>query len=233
VSGAFRRAIRVLAKGNESVCELEDTFHRFGVTIRHDGTHITAIEARAARYPWTTCPMAGAALKAMEGMAITTDPTVLYRFADARQQCTHQFETLGLAITQAGRGDGERTYEAEVVTEDGGSRRERLWTDGALTLDWQVADGLISPPSPLAGKRPSSFGSRAVESLPHDEAEALLVLRRADFLAGGLTVDVDSFATAADYRADGICFSYQPERAAGARRVPGSHRDFKFEDGPR
>ena len=93
-------------------------------------------------------------------------------------------------------------------------------------------DGLITAPSPQAGRRPSSFGSRAVEGLPHDEAEALLVLRRADFLARGLTIDVDSFATAADYRADGICFSYQPERAATARRVLGSHKDFKFADGP-
>ncbi|MDB5432985.1 MAG: hypothetical protein JWP35_4101 [Caulobacter sp.] len=230
---AFRRAIRVWAKGDEATCELEDSFHRFGVTVRHDGARITEVEARAGRYPWSTCPMAAVALKELTGMEITTDPTVLYRFADAREHCTHQFETLGLAVTQAARGDGERRYEAEVADEPGGPRRARLWTDGALVLDWTVVGGVIAPPSPQAGRRPSSFGSRGVEGLPHDEAEALLILRRGDFLARGLTVDVDSFASAADYRADGICFSYQPERAAKALRVHGSHRDFQFGDGPK
>ena len=40
---------------------LEDDFHHFEVTLHHDGAHVTGIEMHAVRWPWATCPDAGAA----------------------------------------------------------------------------------------------------------------------------------------------------------------------------
>ena len=59
--GAFRRAILLRTLDEASVQgELEDDFHRFGVTLRHDGRAVTAVEGRSIRYPWSSCPLAGA-----------------------------------------------------------------------------------------------------------------------------------------------------------------------------
>ena len=49
-TGAYRRRIRLVALGPEAVWGgLEDDFHHFEVTLRHDGRHVTALLTRTIR----------------------------------------------------------------------------------------------------------------------------------------------------------------------------------------
>ncbi len=223
---AFRRAISIRGREDVVDAQLEDDFHRFGVTLHHDGRVVTRVEARAGRYPWATCAEAPTALASLAGVALSGDPTALFRQADARAHCTHLFELAALAIAQAARGDGSRLYEAEVTDPDDGVRTARLFQDGDLVLEWRLFDDLITAPEAYAGRAIASFGSRALAALEPALAERLLILRRVVQTARGRAMDVDAYATAADMRRPAECYSLQPANAARARRIPGTHRDW-------
>jgi hypothetical protein len=228
----YRRAIQIVAEPGRSVAEIEDDFHHFVVTVAHDGRAVTAVSGQAVRYPWSSCPMAGGALGVLAGLPLSTDPIAIYRFSDPLQQCTHMFEMAGLAVTQAARGLARRRYEAVVEDPEDGALLAELSCDGAPLLTWRLQDGVIVEPDAYAGRRPGDFRTRNLGDLPHETAEAVLVLRRAVWLAASRTVDVDRFPTAADMGRPGVCFSFQPHRAAGARRRLGSVRDFSNGPGP-
>ena len=44
--------------------DMEDDFHRFGVTLRHDGERVVEVVGDGTRFPWTTCPSAVEPLRA-------------------------------------------------------------------------------------------------------------------------------------------------------------------------
>ncbi|HYE45265.1 MAG TPA: hypothetical protein VEA44_05775 [Caulobacter sp.] len=225
--GAFRRAILLRTLDEASVqAELEDDFHRFGVTLRHDGRRVTAVEGRSVRYPWTSCPLAGGALKALEGLALESHPAALYRHTDARLQCTHQFELAGLAMTHAARPASDRRYDLRVEDFAASGRRATLRRDGRSVLEWRIEDERLVAPAKLAGTSVASLNSRSAAALPVEEAEALLLLRRAIWLSRGRWMDIDGVPTAAALDRPGSCFSYQPGIAAGGLRRLGSERDF-------
>lgn len=223
---AFRRAILIESQGGEVRAELEDDFHRFGVTLRHDGHRVTQVEARAHRYPWVTCLEAPTALAAIEGVALSLDPTALFRHADPRAHCTHLFELAALAVAQAARGEGARRFEAEVTDPVDGTRLASLRQDGELVLEWRLSNGLIVDPPDYAGRCAGSFGSRALAKIEPGLAERLLILRRMVQTSLGRVIDVDSYPTAADMQQSAACYSLQPASAPRARRILGSHRDW-------
>jgi hypothetical protein len=229
--GAFRRAILLRTLDEVSVqAELEDDFHRFGVTIRHDGARVTAVEGRSIRYPWTSCPLASGALTALEGLALGTHPAGLYRHTDARLQCTHQFELAGLAVAHAARSAGERRYDLLVEDFAADGRRATLQRDGQPVLEWRVEGDLLVAPPELAGTSVAGLNSRSAAAMPVEEAEAFLLLRRAIWLSRGRWMDIDDVPTAAALDRPGSCFSYQPEIAADGLRRLGSERDFSNSD---
>jgi hypothetical protein len=232
MSRGYRRAIRITAEPGRATTEVEDDFHHFLVSVEHDGLRVTAVQGQAIRYPWSACPAAAGALTALVGLPVAVDPTAVYRFADPLAQCTHMFEMAGLAVAQAARGPGRRRYDAFVSDAEGGEQVAQLLCDGATALDWGLRDGLIQPPDVHAGKRPADFRSRALASAPAQEAEAVLILRRAVALAASRAMDVDRFANAAELGRPGACFTFQPVRAAGALRRRGSVMDFSAGPGP-
>ena len=98
------------------------------------------------------------------------------------------------------------------------------WAD--VAQDWRfAADTLVAPPS-LAGTSVAGLNSRSLASLPPQEAEVRLLLRRGIWLSRGRWIDIDDVPTAADLQPAGACFSYQPTVARNGRRRPGSERDF-------
>lgn len=223
---AFRRAVLIESRGGEVRAELEDDFHRFGVTLRHDGHRVTRVEARAHRYPWVTCLEAPAALAVIEGVALSLDPTALFRHAEPRAHCTHLFELAALAIVQAARGEGSRRFEAEVTDPVDGIRVAGLRQDGELVLEWRIQDDVIADPPAYAGRRPGSFGSRALAEIEPGLAEHLFILRRVAQTAIGRSIDVDAYGAAADMGRPAECYSLQPANAPRARRILGSHLDW-------
>jgi hypothetical protein len=232
MSGAFHRAIQLTAGDGWASAEVEDDFHRFGVTVHHDGRQVTDVVGRAARYPWSGCPLAVEALAALRGLPVSPDPTAVYRFADARVQCTHLFEMTGLAVVQAARGPGTRRYDAAVTDPMDGLSVAELRRDGGRVLRWTLRGGTIETPSELAGLKPGEIRSSALRKLAPEAAEARLVLRRAASAAAARAVDIDAYPTAADIETPGACFVFRPGVAQQSARRYGSVRDFSAGRGP-
>src|SRR4051812_10658198 len=91
--GSYRRRIRMRTVDPGAVeAALEDDFHCFSVVVRHDGRVVTAIAPEPGRWPWSTCPAAGAQLDQLVGMELSPRCTAVARVADPRWQCTHQFD---------------------------------------------------------------------------------------------------------------------------------------------
>lgn len=232
MTGCFRRAIRLRSEPGSVSAEIEDDFHHFAVSLQHDGERVTEVRGRAYRHPWSRCPMAASALPAFRGLALTTDPTAAYRHLDPRLQCTHMFEVAALAVAHAARGMGERRYDISVTNAVNGRSEAELLCDGVPVARWVLQDGVIVEPAAQAGQRPAAYQSRALAALPPDEAEALLMLRRAVVLGGARGRDIDRYPTAAELPPGPVCFVYRPGVAEHAKRQYGSERDFSTGPGP-
>ncbi len=234
--GTFRRRIVVREIDDRSATgELEDDFHHFRVDLHHDGVTVLGIDGSGMRGPWTTCMDAGEPLRAIEGLALSTHPTVLAG-ADARSNCTHLFDLAGLVITHAARGldghDGaDRRYDIAITDDETGARRVTLWRDGAATLLWQLRDGEIGWPDEWVGAPlRARFIPWACDRFAGDDdaAEAAIVLRRAIDISRGRAMDLDCMETAEPLLSmmDGICHSMTAANAPVAIRSKGSARDF-------
>src|SRR5882724_11519073 len=73
-------------------CGLEDDFHHFVVTLRHSFERVLELTMRAERWPWSTCPAAGAQLAELGAMPLSPRFTAAARWSDPSKQCTHQFD---------------------------------------------------------------------------------------------------------------------------------------------
>jgi hypothetical protein len=232
--GPYRRRIRTVSI-DRGVVEgaLEDDFHHFEVTLRHDGNHVTGVEARSRRWPWSTCPDAAAHLRPIEDMPLSTRCTAIAGVADPRMNCTHQFDLAGLCVTHAARGDERRQYDAEVPAAVDDVTEPRLWRDGELVLAWTLSwrDGtrrlVDSPPYDEAPWR-GGFFRWADDSLDPDAAEAAIVLRRACEIGMGRGMDLEAVDSAAELGPlmGPVCYTMQPTVAPVAFRNRGSIRDF-------
>jgi hypothetical protein len=210
--------------------DMEDDFHRFGVTVRHDGARVVEVAGDGTRYPWTTCPGAVEPLRALAGAALSTRVSALGEYAPARQNCTHLFDLAGLAVAHAARGaTGDRTYDVAIPDRDGSRTEPEIHRDGVLLFRWRIAGRtILGPPPfeqvPLRG----GFITWADDNLDADTAEAASILRRACDISFGRAMDLDVFETA-DMLGDpvrGTCHSFQPETIERAVRVKGQTRDF-------
>ena len=229
----YRRKIRLLRIDDTMVWGgLEDDFHHFEVTLGHDRERVTDISMEALRWPWTTCPDAGANLQLLVGMDLSDRCTAIAAVADPHFQCTHQFDLAGLCVTHAARATEDRTYDVELDV----SRervRPRLWRDGELLHDWTLTGPvgnrvLVDPPPFSDAPWKGGFIRWADQSLTPLEAEAAIVLRRACDIGMGRGMDLEAIGTAvelADIMA-GVCYSMQPDIMPVAFRSRGTIRDF-------
>lgn len=224
---ALNRVIRIAARPGVVRATLEDDFHHFRVTLRHENGLVTGIEAESPRFPYSLCPVAGLRLRDVIGMELTADMTAVFRVADARDQCTHQIDLAALAVTAAARGTNRRRYE--IVVEDrreGEPRHALLWRDGVAMLDWTLDGYAIAAPEPFAGRGlGGGFTSWVAQALVAEDAEAALVLRRGVFISGGrgMAERLDAMASAPT---TGGCWVQQSDRAPFATRQKGSTQDF-------
>jgi hypothetical protein len=230
---AYRRRIRVTSvEPGVVVSELEDDFHFFVVTLRHDDERVVEVAAESRRWPWSTCPDAANSLRALAGMPLSRRFTAAGRWTDPKQNCTHQFDAACHAITHAARRGTVRQYDVEVPrrARDTGATRVRLWVDSAPRLAWSLTyDGIVGPMPPF-DEAPwrGGFMRWADATLPEDDAECAIVLRRAADIGTGRGMDLDSVPVASDLPASmtGICYSMQPGIVEVAIRHRGSIRDF-------
>lgn len=203
---------------------LEDDFHHFCVELHYQDGVVTAIHGSAPRHPYSTCPQALEPIQALLGMALSTVAHAVTRVAPGELQCTHWFELAGLAIAAAARGTARRQYDVEVDMPVDGVRHSRISRDGVPLLAWRVRDGIILGPAPYENIALMQGMARwALDTLPVEEAEAALVLRRCTGISKGRGMNLDAQIHAVP---NGHCYSQQPARAQQALRQVGSTWDF-------
>lgn len=211
----YRRCIRIEPREDAVLAMLEDDMHCMAVTLRHDGSTVTAVEAVMERAPWTTCP--GARERLVETFIGQPLAEVTAR-REKRTNCTHLHDLAVLAATHA----LERrplVYDVLVSDPARGERLLELRRDGIRLLQWRERDGTLTEPAGL----PLMALRDWIATLPADEQEPARVLQWAALVAHGRTIPLDQQSRAADMPAN--CYTFQPERAAVARRV-GLLRDF-------
>ncbi len=224
--GVFRRRVCVSSDHNMAVAELEDDFHRFGVTVRHDGDTVTEVAGRATRYPWSTCAEAADNLSRLAGMKINSLSSDVYLYTDGAFQCTHMFELAGLAIAQAARGNGQLRFDATVHDPVDGVQAAAIARDGVTILEWEVKNTMILSPKAFEGQSTANLGQWAKFNFPPEIAECILILRRCVRTSIGRQLELDSIPDAVSFGAHGVCHSFQPHIAPRGKRNVGSVRDF-------
>lgn len=203
--------------------EVEDDYHCMGVTVRHDGTTATAIEPVMRRAPWTTCPGAVAKLKeTFTGVALDQFATV----GEKQSNCTHLFD---LAVLAAGHAFDEAPLVYDILVSDpiDGTRRAELRCDEAVVLGWTEAGFRIVEPVEWAGITLNRLRP-LLELLDPRQQEAARLLRWANMIANGRTIPLEQQSDAS--RMPPGCYTFQPQRAAQAKRVGVI---YDFSDGTR
>ncbi len=230
---AYRRRIVVETVAPGVVTsDLEDDFHHFTVTLHHDDERVQDVQCVSERWPWATCPGAAAHLHALEGMQLSRRFTTAGAFTDPKQNCTHQFDAACYAITHAAWQRERRVYDVEIPVRLGSPdpRRVRLWVDGILRLEWHVDwEGIVDPAPPFdAARWRGGFMRWADATLPEEDAENAITLRRACDIGMGRGMDLDAVPVANQLPAvmNGVCHTMQPDVIVHAFRNVGSIRDF-------
>lgn len=231
----YRRRIHLASpEPAVAVGDLEDDFHRFRVTLRHDGSRIQEITGEALRSPWTTCPDAADPLRELEGSELSTLVTAASEVSDPRANCTHLFDLAGLTIAHAASGRKQRRYDTELPPRDRDTQIATLQRDGEVLMTWTLAWNAqgkrvcIDPPPFSETQWRGGFIRWAADTLDADTAEAAVILRRACDIGLGHGMDLDRYdhPSEIEYPMAGICFTMQPERISVAERNRGTIRDF-------
>jgi hypothetical protein len=229
-SGVYRRRIVLRTVGTGVVvAELEDDYHHFRCTLRHDGRVVTACEGQAVRYPWATCPGATALLTQLAGMPLSPRSTAVGDHADVGEQCTHLFDLAGLAVAHAYSGREERRYAIDVPDRTGDTTHAALSRDGAPLLEWTVVGDAVVAPEQFAGfSLRRGFMRSAEAEFDPDTAEAAIVLRRATMISWGRTVDLDGVRVAAELGPafQGRCHTFSDAHRNEAIRMTATTLDF-------
>jgi hypothetical protein len=238
-TGSFRRRHLLVAVDDFTVAAgVEDEMHHFELTVRHDGSVVTAVGGTPVRWPWSPCYDSPNALAALVGLPLTATPADIAAWTDAREQCTHQFDLTTLAISHAARhvagGANRRDYVTEVPDWNEAPFTARLWRDGDLFLDWTCSRETVLEPEQFRGAPlKQRFFAWCANNLDSDTAEAAQMLRRAVWLSPARKVDLEDMDDATESGlALAICYTSQAERMPVAIRSRNSLRDFSTSAAP-
>ncbi len=228
-TGTFRRRIEITTRempdGNSQArCVVEDDFHHFRVVVSAREGRVVAISNDALRSPNTLCDAAGGRLHELIGTALDPSCAAVQTATDQFQQCTHQFDLAGLGVAALALGRPRRVYQATIPDRaEDGRTIAALDVDGMEALRWEVNEMTVEAPEPYAGHSLGAGFTRFTRSLPCDEAEAALVLRRALFVSQGRKYDTEFLERSGPV---GGCWAWQPERMDTLRRLPENRISF-------
>jgi hypothetical protein len=210
--GAFHRHVVITPAEGAVSAWVEDDYHHMGVTLRHDGETVTAVESEMVRVPWTTCPGAPAQLvatftgAALAGAAARGEKTL---------NCTHLHDMAVIAADHAGDTAPIR-YEMTVTDAVDGVRIAAATRDGVLVLRFVERNHLIEEPVEAAGRNLFQLGEW-IASLDAPGREAARLLRWAAIIAHGRARPMDQQSDATQMPS--TCFTFQEERKIVAERV--------------
>lgn len=229
----FRRHIEFNTRERISDTEvriaLEDDFHHFRVQMVYSNNRITDIHATSIRIPYTLCGHAGAELKQLIGRNLNAVAHSVYRMTDARFQCTHLLDLAGLAIAASARNARHLQYDISVPMRTENRTNAILKRNGKEYLQWDVDHLTVLSPAPFINLNlKAGFAGWAINNISTELSEASLVLRRAVMISLGREINLDEKESA---NPTGRCFAQQPDKAASAKRVIGSTKDFTDREG--
>lgn len=231
-SGRYRRRIR-LEQGNGYVQgALEDTNHGFTVTVRHDGEHVTAIEAQARRVPYTSCPGAVVPIKGYVGTRIRDDLKALNFHMPPAANCTHLLDLTVMSIRHAASADPVRQWDVTVTDQTADSDSVcTVQRDGEEIFRWRARDLQLTDPPELAGKPfYLGFGKWASKHFTGEALEAAFILQKGYFVSLARFFDMEQMAgepaLASKDGMGGACYTYSSPAIEQGVRTAGSVRDF-------
>ena len=214
----YHRTIRVIPAAGQVTAMLEDDMHCMGVTLRHDGESVLAVEPVTQRAPWDTCPGAAAKLIATVAGLPLRDVTAR---RDKQQNCTHLHDLAVLAAAHAGD-TAPMEYQLSVSDPVDARRMLEIRRDGSSLHRWTEQGGTITDPPAIAGR--TLFTLRDwIAGLDGEAREAARLLQWGAIVAHGRTIPIAQQSRASDIPPN--CYTFQPERAVHARRI-GALRDF-------
>ncbi len=209
----FWRRISLHPAPGRIVGGLEDDMHRFIVRLSHADGIITASEAWAERFPWSTCPGAAPFLvEQLVGRSLT-DVAAL----DPAIHCTHLYELAVLCAAHAG---DEKPTVFDMKVGDRPTSDDRaiaiLEENGVELLRFPLLGSVIEGDSIWAGRDFRRLSTWRRELSPQ-MAERAMLLRRATQVSG-VRRQPEDFGVRAGERANrmGACFTYQMPRAMDA-----------------
>jgi hypothetical protein len=182
----FRRRICVTPRAGVVDCEFEDDYHRMQVSIRHDGTRTTGLDAAMPRAPWTTCP------GAVDQLRQTFGGVLLAEFGsrgEKRQNCTHLHDMAQIAAAHA-HDPLPLVYDILVSDPVDDLRQAEIRRNGARVLGWQDESkqsrgyNRIVAPAVLAGMTLDQLRPW-IQSLPPLDREAARMLQWCAIIANG------------------------------------------------
>lgn len=228
-SGLCRRRVHFAGEEGRVSVILADNFHEMSCTIEHDGEQVTGISGQTVRIPTSACPAAASLLPELRGATLRQSPVSYYRDGGARRHCTHLYDLAILAIRHAARGGGTTEYVAVVPDETDRPVEIAIDQDGVPVHRWEIRNGVILSPQPLAG-RPldRGFARWAAEQWIDDAFDAATILSRTWLIAIGRQYAIDLVAGQSVMRNQemvGRCFAYDPVRASDAVFLGGNVRD--------
>ncbi len=214
----FRRRIVITPHPGEVTAALEDDIHCMAMTLIHDGEAVTGVSAQMDRWPWSTCP---GAREVAEQSFIGAPLTRSGRIGDKRQNCTHLYDLAEWALVHA-LDAGPTQYDVQVDDPVAGRAQTRIMRNGDLVMEWTLEGNDIVAPEGLAGL--TLFTLRDwIASLDGPMREAARILQWASLVAHGR--QMEWVMGAKPTHMSGQCYSFQPDRAAIAKRI-GERRDF-------
>jgi Protein of unknown function (DUF2889) len=214
----YRRRIVIEPRPGACAALMEDDIHCLAVILRHDGTHVTAVEPRFERLPWTTCPGARDRLVATFSGLPLSEVTAR---RDKKQNCTHFHDMAVLAAAHAG--DARRiVYDIAVSDPVEGLRILEIRRDGVLLHRWDEHDRQLVLPAGLAGQTLMTLRDW-ISGLPDPQQEAARLLQWAAIVAHSRIIPIEEQSVASDIPPN--CYTFQPERAVHAVRN-GQFREF-------
>lgn len=231
-TGMYRRRIRLEKREGCVYGALEDTNHGFTVTVYHDGTHVTAIEAGARRVPYTSCPGALEPIKGFVGVDIHSSLRDLNFHMPPSANCTHLLDLTVMSIRHAASAEPVRQWDITVT--DQTADLDSICTvmcDGKTIFCWRARDLQLTDPPEFAGKPfYLGFGKWASKHFEPELLEAAFILQKGYFVALARHFDIDKMAgepaLASKEGMGGACYTYSSPAIEHGVRTFGSMRDF-------
>ena len=182
------------------------------VTLAHDDSVVTGVDAVMDRWPWSTCPGATAELAtAFTGTALAD----VAKRGLKTSNCTHLYDLAIFAAAHAT--DALPTlYDVFVGDTENGRKQCEIRKGGAVVLDWTMAKDILVAPENLAGTHLMQLRDW-IATLDPATREAARILQWAALIAHGRDIPLADQSDAT--RMPPNCFTFQPDRARRAKRI--------------